>query len=514
MKKIWIYTCMLFAVMLAGCEDIDKLEDDIHALEERVTALEEKVKPINDNVKALVEIYKAGVITSIEEKTDGHYTLTLSNGKTVELAKWVEGFGSVPMVGVSSEGHWQVSYDHGTTWKDVLKDGKPVAAVGNGGKAPQFRVDASGYWEVDADGDGTFEQVKDVNGQPVKAVYDPDGPVQELFESVTPKDGLLEIVLKNGEKLNIPIVPDFYCYFDETIQGEQTVQPGETKKFKVHLKGAEHTIVTAPMGWKAVLGAPNEQFVAELTLIAPQGKVQPAVRATADNMRDVSILAFKGAFATVAKMQVNAIEVEIGGGAEIPEEQDKTSLTVPMPTGEIENIGKYASTNQVVNPGWFQREDAAVTALTVDHEGVSLKVGATKGAWNNSSVGYFAKETFMNGIYLLTFKVKADVSSAVGIGIRTAGDDKGFRMLKPDGKSNFQRNVTTPKVEEVGTWVEISQYFDLGYASTAMTSNAENYTKQETATSPEDLKGLSFYFYNNLPNTTIIVKDIKLNIVP
>lgn len=509
MKKFWMYSCMLLAVLMAACEDIDKLEDDIQALEERVTALEEKVKPINDNVKALVEIYKAGVITSIEEKADGHYTLTLSNGKTVELAKWVEGFGSVPMVGVNSEGHWQVSYDGGATWKEVLKDGKPVIAVGNGGMAPQFRVDADGYWEVDADGNGTFERVKDVNGQPVKAVYDPEGPVQELFESVTPKDDLLEIVLKNGEKLNIPIVPDFYCYFDKAIQGEQAVQPGETKKYKVHLKGADHTVITAPMGWKALLGAANDQFVAELTLTAPQGKVQPAVRAVADNLRDVSILAFKGSFVTVAKMQVNAIEVEMGG-TDTPEEPGKTSLNVPQPTGKIENIGKYASDNPLVNAGWFQREEASVTTLTVDAEGVHATVVAEKGAWNKSSFGYHTTETFASGIYQLTFQVKADAASSVGIGIRAADDKKGFRMLKTDG-TNFEKNVTTPNVKDADTWVEITQLFDFAFASTAMTSKAATYNKDEAPTTPEDLKGLSLYFYNNQPNTTIVVKDIKLN---
>ncbi|EJX09842.1 hypothetical protein EVA_02050 [gut metagenome] len=508
MKKFWMYSCMLLAVMLAGCEDIDKLEDDIHALEDRVTALEEKVKPINDNVKALVEIYKAGVITSIEEKTDGHYTLTLSNGKTVELAKWVEGFGSVPMVGVSSEGNWQVSYDKGTTWKAVLKDGKPVTAVGNGGKAPQFKVDANGYWEVDADGDGTFEQVKDVNGQPVKAIYDPEGPVQELFERVTPKDGLLEIVLKNGETLNIPIVPDFYCYFDESIQGEQAIQPGKTKKYKVHLKGADHTVITAPMGWKAVLGAPNKQFVAELTLTAPKGKVEAAVRATADNLRDVSILAFKGSFVTVAKMQVNAIKVDMGE-TDTPEEPAKSSLIVPQPTGTIKNIGKYSSTNRVVDSGWFQREGASVTTLTADREGIHAQVAKDKGAWNHSSFGYHTSDVFLTGIYQLTFQVKADAASSVGIGIRTADDDKGFRMLKPDG-TNFERNVTTPKIEKANTWVEITQLFDFGFASTAMTSSATGYTSKETATTFVDLQGLSIYFYNNQPHTTIVVKDIKL----
>lgn len=519
MKKFWMYSsCMLLAVLMAACEDIDKLEDDIQALEDRVTKLEEKVEPLNDYVKALVEIYKAGVITSIEEKANGHYTLTLSNGKTVELAKWVEGFGSVPMIGVDNEGHWQVSYDKGATWKKVLQDGEPVVAVGNGEKAPQFRVDTNGFWEVDADGDGTFEQVKDVKGNPVKAEYDPQGPVQELFKSITPKEDVLEIELQNGEKLNIPIVPDFYCYFDESIQGEQVINPGKTATFKVYIKGADQTVVIVPTGWKAVLSAVNEQFEAELRLTAPWGKVQPKLRVTADNMRDVSIMAFKGSFVTVAKLQVNAIEIEMGGEApeepEVPQEpgEETNNLIVSIPTASIANIGAYSSTNPVEDPGWFQREESAevpLTTLTVDAEGIHAKVGNTKGSWNKSSFGYHASETFAKGVYKLTFQVKADAASLIGIGIRSAGDDKGFRMLKNDG-TNFERNVTTPKVQIPEQWVEISQLFDFGFASTAMTSTASTYNGKESATTSADCVGVNIYFYNSQPNTTICIKDIKL----
>lgn len=76
---------MLLAVCLVACTNIDDLEDDVDALKKRVTALETQVRDINSNTEALRELYNEGTfITNIEEKSDS-YTLTLSNGKTVNL---------------------------------------------------------------------------------------------------------------------------------------------------------------------------------------------------------------------------------------------------------------------------------------------------------------------------------------------------------------------------------------------------------------------------------------------
>lgn len=84
MKKVWSMF-MLLAVCLVACTNIDDLEDDVDALKKRVTALETQVRDINSNTEALRELYNEGTfITNIEEKSDS-YTLTLSNGKTVNL---------------------------------------------------------------------------------------------------------------------------------------------------------------------------------------------------------------------------------------------------------------------------------------------------------------------------------------------------------------------------------------------------------------------------------------------
>ena len=104
MKKVWSMF-MLLAVCLVACTNIDDLEDDVDALKKRVTALETQVRDINSNTEALRELYNEGTfITNIEEKSDS-YTLTLSNGKTVNLYMKNDNNLLCPIIGIDSEGY-------------------------------------------------------------------------------------------------------------------------------------------------------------------------------------------------------------------------------------------------------------------------------------------------------------------------------------------------------------------------------------------------------------------------
>ena len=268
------------------------------------------------------------------------------------------------------------------------------------------------------------------------------------------------------------------------------------------------------MGWKATLGTSNAQNIAELTVIAPKGKV--VTRAVADNTRDISILAFKGTFATLAKMQVNPIEVETGG--DTPEPSGPiTELNVPLtintafsPIVRHEN-SKVETHLSGTTDFWFHRQTDAITAVSIDVAEVAVKavVTGTKGSWNNSSFGFHCTGTFeRTQKYKLTFQAKSDVAGSVGVGIRNSDDTKGFRMIKPDGTTNWERNVTTPKT--TSTWAEVALIFDFGYASADMTSTAATYNAKEAATADEDVKGINIYLYNNQLNSTLYIKDVKL----
>lgn len=517
MKKIWFYTLILFALCLAACDDTDKLEADITSLTDRITALENKVEMLNGNIKALHVLCQDGmIISAVEHDAEkGIYTISLSDGTKLKLVEKTEGFGIAPLISIGEDGNWQVSYDNGTTYAPIMKGDAPVQAVGKDGVTPAFRVGAGDYWEVSLDGGTTYAQVKDEGGNPVKAVYDPSASSDQQFESVVDNGSSLEVKLSGGRTVTVPIVPDFFCYFDEAITGEQKINPGETKTFNVHIKGADHTVVTAPMGWKATLADADARNVAVLTVIAPAAATT-ATRAVADNTRDISILAVKGTFATLTKIQVNPIEVSGGEVTPPTPSGPVTELIVPLASNTtFTSIAKY--TNSAINTHlsgdtdfWFHRQTDAITTVSMDAAEVAVKatVTAAKGSWNNSSFGFHCAGTFdRTQKYKLTFQTKSDMEGSVGVGIRNSDDTRGFRMIKPDG-SNWERNVTTPAT--TADWVEVSIVFDFGHASTVMASVSTTYNEKEEPTTDTDVEGINIYLYNNKANTTLYVKDVKL----
>ena len=234
----------------------------------------------------------------------------------------------------------------------------------------------------------------------------------------------------------------------------------------------------------------------------------------------------KGGFATIAKLQVNPIDVTIGGGDDSGDEgegggtdEPVTSLALSITSStQFTDMPNWSLSNKLSGNTdfWFHREhtnNTTTTVVTIADDGGTSVIQAVRTTlatvgWNNSSFGYHSTATFEQAQYKLSFKAKSNVaSSTVGVAIRTASDAAGFRMIKNTG-DNWERNVTTPAAES--SWTDISVIFDFSYASTAMSSTASKYTAEEFATTADDVKGINIYLYNNVDNTTIQVKDIKL----
>lgn len=525
MKKIWYYTFVLFALLFAGCDDTDELEADINSLKERVSALESKVEMLNGNIKALNILCQEGMIISkVEHDADnGVYTLTLSDGTKLKLAEKTDSFASVPLVNISDEGYWQVSYDNGRTYAPVLQGNAPMNAVAKDGETPKFQINVAGNWEVSTDGGSNYAEVKDANGNPVKAVYDASSSAVNLFESVTEENGALKITFDgSGKVVEVPVVPDFECYF-MNVDGEQKINPGETKTFEVYVKGADKTLVTAPMGWKATLGTPDAQNIAELTVIAPQGKV--VTRAEADNTRDIAVLAFKGAFATLAKMQVNPIEVETG--AVTPPTPSLNLITIPI-SGETNiitllNTDPFKETSQT-GDFWFHRSDKSSEeaianngSLTLVDETVAGKaVKAVKieckiaNSFFKLALGYFKKEANcdITKKYKLSFKMKGASNTKLLTTVRNANNTYSFAVYneKGDPTTTVKTSATTKDNE----WEPATAVFDFSkkapkVASIPGTKNDNNLEPSAT----EDAATIDIRIYPQAANTTFYITDVK-----
>lgn len=301
-KIIRIIAAAAFTLgMSAACTDLSDFEDRIDSLEGRVTALETQIKGLNANIEALQQLVAGGTINSATNN-NGVWTLVLTNGETLTLTQGSIGVGNAPVMSVDKDGYWMVDYGTGATY--ILIDGNKVKAIGTDGKTPVFGVDANGFWTVSYDDGKTYTQVKGADGNPVSAL--PQGESKDpYFEDVKLVDGNLEITLRSGEKITVPVLTDFLCAIEN--EGLQLFAPGEIKPFNVAVKGVKSTMITAPAGWNASLSEAVEGK-AVLTVTAPKGTKSTV----ADSGADVTILAFSEQnYAAISKIQVQLTDAPV-----------------------------------------------------------------------------------------------------------------------------------------------------------------------------------------------------------
>lgn len=296
---------MLAVLVFAGC-DTDDLRNDIDELKNRVESLEAQVASINENMNALrVLIDGNKTISSYTyDETTGAYTLTLSDGSVITLTQGVTGTVNYPSIGIDENGYWTVN-----------GESLGQQAVGQNGATPEFRIEEStNYWQVKF-GTGEWQYVVNSNGDKVQATTETINNGDQFFKSVEVKGGYLEVVMKDGQTLTMPIVDGLTCeIITEGVAGFSgnvlSVAAGATVKLNVNLSG-DNFIVTAPNGWIATLGEPVDGK-AELSLTAPTS-ASTFTRATADNTKDVVVQANKGINWAVDKIQVQIGENEGGG---------------------------------------------------------------------------------------------------------------------------------------------------------------------------------------------------------
>lgn len=310
-KSIMLTAFALFA--LAAC-DTDDLRDDVDNLKDRVESLEAQVSLLNDNMTAIKRLLEGGQTITEVTNTDGTYKLKLSNGETISLTQGSKGEVAYPEITVNDEGQWVVNGEV------LMQNGTPVQAVGTPGKdgiAPKFRItDEGSFWQVSYDNGTSWEDVLDTDGKKVSAVSDGSGgsSADSFFEEVyVDSTGEFFVVKLKGqtEAISIPIVKDLLCEITEPETGMKNgyweIGYGKTVTTTVKVKG-ENIIVTAPAGWVATVSEADETTnVATLSITAPASAM--STRATADNGSDVTVQVNKGASWAVAKIQVKAVEM-------------------------------------------------------------------------------------------------------------------------------------------------------------------------------------------------------------
>lgn len=299
------------AAIFASCTDLSGIEERIDSLDSRVTALENQVSSFNESLTAINGLIKDGtVITGITETENG-YTFTASNGETYTITNGTAG--NTPLVRIDAEGNWEVSYDDGDSYDDIMVDENTPASAQ--GIAPQFQVSDDGYWQVSTDGGKTFSDVHYAGTEDKVPAVGESGTSWFKDVEYDEEDGTLTITLANSDTpLVIPVVSDFSCiiYDGQNPVDYNTAQifsAGEQKEYSVRTTGVVSAKLSTPQGWKASLSDINETGEATLTVTAPASASADALtKVTADTEKDITIHALnKDGLSLFAKMQVETV---------------------------------------------------------------------------------------------------------------------------------------------------------------------------------------------------------------
>ena len=298
----FLMPCLLVALAVTGC-DTDDLRNDVDELKNRVESLEAQVSAINENMNVLQVLIDGNktIQSCTYDETKKEYKLVLSDGQELTLYQGENGVANTPTITIDeTDNTWVVN---GTDTN--------VPATGKDAAIPQFSVSEDGYWMVDYDGDGpnAAEQVKDAEGNSVKAEASEGGAAQgdTFFSAVEIADGFLKVTLSKGSKSYLlPIVEDLVAEIVTTDlegfkDGVLTVGYGAEVKIPVKITG-ERYFVTAPAGWIAQLSEPVDGE-ATITLTAP-AQSAAASRATADNSTDLTLQVNKGAMWAIDQIKV------------------------------------------------------------------------------------------------------------------------------------------------------------------------------------------------------------------
>lgn len=293
-KSLLPFLLMLF--VWAGC-DTDDLRNDVDELKNRVESLEAQVSAINDNMNAIRVILDGSKTISSYTSENGTYTLTLSDGSTIALTQGSEGQIVMPDITINENGQW------------VLNGEVIGQATGNSGITPKFNISTDKYWQVSFDGGKTYEDVLDENDNKVAATTEGNVSVSDaFFKDVKVEGDMLKVTLKDDQSYSLPIVADLKANIVDPTTGFKdgvwTIGYGETVKTEVEISGDNYFVTVPAGGWTATLSEVSGGK-ATLTVTAP-AQASTLSRATADNSTELVLQVNKGVNWAIDKIKVEA----------------------------------------------------------------------------------------------------------------------------------------------------------------------------------------------------------------
>lgn len=214
-KSIWLWILLVITTISSCKYNDDELWNKLNSLDDRVTNIEEQLTQINTNISSISSIVNAMdnnlSITSLEETTNG-YIIHFDNGETATLTNSANDK-ETPIIGIDEfEGkyYWIQTVNGEQSWL-TDKNGNKLPVTGEDAITPLLKVSSEGFWMVSYDKGLTYTEVLDEVGNPVKAQGEDgkngsDG--DSWFRDIRVENGEVVFVLQDGTELRITMNTD------------------------------------------------------------------------------------------------------------------------------------------------------------------------------------------------------------------------------------------------------------------------------------------------------------------
>lgn len=429
-----------FLLIAVGCSDLNDIKDRLDSAESRLEALETQVDILKGNLETLTKLKEYHTIKAVEfDESTSTYEITLTNGEKINLYQGSVGFYS-PIMTIDEEGYWKMSLTSadGTVIeeKHILNNGEKVSAIGEKGVTPQFRIDSSENWEVSYDEGTTWTDVLNEAGQPVKAT--PNDSADNYFKNVKIENGNLVIEMKDEANtvISLPILGNFYFIIkDENgndVNDLQFFTLGEKKTYTIDQSDiSEVTILTCPAGFSVNIS--GDLLEIEATVGTKS--------LTADSGRDITFLATSasnpGLF-VMEKLQVEKTTAPIV----ILSKTDASIVSLTFGVKTYNSEGYFyvirpadetaPTTTEILGGTYSTESQLEVTGLNPSSE-YTLYVMSTSGEDTYSEITAFQASTaditsyheaYLAGLDIEIAGVKIDIDNATLISGNTATIDQ------------------------------------------------------------------------------------------
>lgn len=244
---------ILLATTAVSCKyDDTPLRESLEDLKSRLSKIDKSIVffqvQMTDITDIIEEIQKNNLVESVEQQEDGDWTITFSNGKTVEVTYEKIPEITIPALTVIKDGakyYWALKKGETVTYFPDQANRIEV----NQQNRPQARVNGQTIWEVSFDNGQTWHST----GVPATG----EG-TDTLFAGVTEDDTHFYITLSDG----VTVLPlekskglSFKFLTDSVFDGVCLyVDYGQTATVKYESTGVSTLTVTKPEGWKVTQG--------------------------------------------------------------------------------------------------------------------------------------------------------------------------------------------------------------------------------------------------------------------